>query len=305
MMDKIKIEGEDSSCPLCGGPEHEIRYAFPEKKILVVQCSDCGIVFTLSSVAAIHVREDIYHEAYFEGCDRPGGRPSFEERESVFRLKWDQELFPKIERQLPEKGRLLDVGCAIGILADAASRRGWQAQGLEISPYAAEIARTRYGIPVTCSSLEAAEYPAGIFDAITLIHILEHVSDPVKAMRRILNWLRPGGLVAVEVPNIESRQSRGLGPLWPMLQPEEHLLHYSPRTLRAVLEKAGFEFVLEDKAGGTGFLDVMYSRGFRRLHRIILRNIKFLVGVRSLAQKTFRLTAGAQSILIIARKPGQ
>ena len=305
MTDKIKRGSEETSCPLCGGPEHEIRHAFPEKKILVVQCSGCGIVFTLSSVAAIPVREDIYHEAYFEGCDRPGGRPSFEERESVFRLKWDRELFPKIERLLPEKGRLLDVGCAIGILADAASRRGWQAQGLEISPYAAEIARTRYGIPVTCSSLEAAEYPAGIFDAITLIHILEHVSNPVKAMRRILNWLRPGGLVAVEVPNIESRQSRRLGPLWPMLQPEEHLVHYSPRTIRAILEKAGFTSVLEDEAGGTGLLDAMYAGGFRRLHGMILKNIRFLAGARSFVVKAYRLTSGSQTILILAQRPGR
>ena len=293
----------ERACPLCGGREHAVRFAIPEKRILLVQCPACGLVFTRPSAGAGAAPEEIYRRAYFEGGDRPGDAPSFEDRERILRLKWERELFPRIESRRPGKGRLLDVGCATGILADAAARRGWQAQGLEISAYAADLARTRFGIPVTCSGVETAEFPAGTFDAVTLIHTLEHVAEPVETLRRIFDWLRPGGLVAVEVPNIESRPSRRQGPRWPMLRPEEHLVHFSPRTIRAVLEKAGFVSIAAEEAGGTGLLDALHRRGFRRLRGLILRNLRFLSGAGSLVLKAFRLTAGAETILAIAQKP--
>jgi 2-polyprenyl-3-methyl-5-hydroxy-6-metoxy-1,4-benzoquinol methylase len=99
-------------------------------------------------------------------------------------------------------GRLLEVGCALGFMLEALGRfTGWAIQGLDVSPFAAWFARRRYGLSVTCSTLEEAGFPAGTFDVVVQKDVVEHVLSPREHLRETCRILRPGGTVFVNVPN--------------------------------------------------------------------------------------------------------
>jgi SAM-dependent methyltransferase len=156
-------------------------------------------------------------------------------------------------------GRLLDVGCATGDLLLAACERGWEAVGVEVSPYAAAVARRR-GLQVLVGTLASAPLPAASFDAVTLLDVVEHLEDPLAALRAIHRALRPGGLVVVETPNWGSIYRVLLRGRWAAFQPRLHLLYFDEPSLRRALEASGFQTV----RAGTEIVSLLSPEAARR-----------------------------------------
>ena len=138
-------------------------------------------------------------------------------------------------------GRVLDVGCGRGFLLDAFRRRGWTVEGTEISEASSAHAREVLGIPVHVGSLESLDLPAESFDAVTLWHVLEHVTDPGVLLGEIHRILRPGGVLLVSVPNFGSPEARASGAGWFHLDVPRHLVHFTPESLESSLRDAGIE----------------------------------------------------------------
>ena len=157
-----------------------------------------------------------------------------------------RRLLARVERWRAP-GRLLDVGCGHGLLADEARRRGWRASGLEVAADAARHARDVLGLDVREQPVEALD-PArdGPFDAIVLADVVEHLDDPVATVRSCAALLAVGGVLCVVTPDPASRTARLAGARWWALLPGHTFL--LPRaTLRALLAGEGLEPV--DDAG--------------------------------------------------------
>ncbi len=136
-------------------------------------------------------------------------------------------------------GRLLDVGCGPGLLLDEARRRGFDAEGLELSDSAAAYARAHLGLTIHQTPLEEFEPEGRRFDVVVLADVLEHLSDPVAALRRCREVLRPGGVLCVITPDPSSAAARVAGARWWGLLPAHTFL--IPRaTLRRIVEAEGF-----------------------------------------------------------------
>jgi SAM-dependent methyltransferase len=137
--------------------------------------------------------------------------------------------------------RLLDVGCGNGSLLQALSEANYDVHGLE--PYQDALT----GVPealrsrIRCESFEAASYPEASFDVIMLWHVLEHLARPVETLQSIRKFLKSDGALLLEVPNFASREARWLGPHWYNLDAPYHFWHFTPQTLQAVIEQAGFQ----------------------------------------------------------------
>jgi SAM-dependent methyltransferase len=148
-----------------------------------------------------------------------------------------------VHRAAGAPGRILDIGCATGIFLDGMRRMGWQAQGIELSPTAAEYARGHFGLDVLTGRLEDSDFPAASFDAITLWDVLEHVYEPRRTLAELARLLRPGGVLVMSLPNPDSLEARLIGPHWHGWDLPRHLNLFRPAQLRAAL--AGYGMPVE------------------------------------------------------------
>jgi 2-polyprenyl-3-methyl-5-hydroxy-6-metoxy-1,4-benzoquinol methylase len=244
-------------CPLCGGDAPRPALRMEELSLRsrsricwsAVRCLVCGLVYVSPRERAGPV-SDYEGEAY--GFARShladlcvDGRPH------------PARVLDELEGVPP--GRLLDVGCATGEFLLAARERGWEAVGVEVSPYAAAAARRR-GLQVHSGTLADVPSPATTFDVVTLLDVVEHLEDPLGALRAIHRLLRPGGLVVVETPNWRSIYRVLLRGRWAAFQPRFHLMFFEERTLRRALETSGFRTL----RAGTEIVSLLSPEAARR-----------------------------------------
>ncbi|MGE5284254.1 MAG: class I SAM-dependent methyltransferase, partial [Actinomycetota bacterium] len=96
--------------------------------------------------------------------------------------------------------RLLDVGCGFGGFVALMRDRGWDAEGVDPSPVTVAAASAK-GIPVRLGTLGEFSRPGAAYRAITMFYVLEHLFDPMSALRRVFALLEPGGVLLVRVPD--------------------------------------------------------------------------------------------------------
>jgi SAM-dependent methyltransferase len=155
----------------------------------------------------------------------------------------------------PPHGELLDVGCGNGSYLDVMRALGWKVRGLEPDPIAAQIARDR-GFEVIEQSIEEASIPDSSFDVVTMNHVIEHVSDPVRVLSLTRRMLKDAGQLTIVTPNVDSWGHRRFGDAWFHLDPPRHLHLFSLRNLMTSVERAGLRTVA---FGTTGSGHLVYD----------------------------------------------
>lgn len=235
---------EEVPCNLCGCNEYRVKirpwvHDFDPEQILsasggvrgtqqIVICQRCGLEY-----ANPRLRSDRVVAAYSRAVDElyaeagPG-------RMATFRR--GLEL---VEKFCPERGRLLDVGCACGFFLRVAQDAGWEAEGVEPSAWSAEYGRSKLGVSITPGTLREVRFSEESFDVVTMWDVLEHMPDPTAELREVYRVLKPGGLLVVNYPNAGSLLARLAGRAW-WFYLSVHLYYLTPHTLARLLEKAGF-----------------------------------------------------------------
>jgi len=174
--------------------------------------------------------------------------------------------------QYKQSGALLDLGCSSGSFLQSLRSESWELSGIEMSADSARIAEAGAGAKVFVGEILQASFPPESFDVITCFDVLEHLYEPRKIMARVAEWLKPGGIFYVLVPNVDSAEARVFGSYWHGLELPRHLFHYSPASLKFLVESAGFtELSVETRrnpAVGTSLRyvwdDVFHAVGIQR-----------------------------------------
>ncbi|GLI39398.1 methyltransferase domain-containing protein [Geobacter hydrogenophilus] len=145
---------------------------------------------------------------------------------------------------LPAKprGRLLEIGCGNGQMLNFMGALGWEIEGIDFDPAAVENARHK-GLRVALGSLEEQRYRDREFDAIIMSHVIEHVADPKCLLVECHRILKPGGVLSMVTPNMESMGSRIYKRSWLHLDPPRHLALFNCRALQALAHSAGFSSI--------------------------------------------------------------
>ncbi|MBN1341117.1 MAG: class I SAM-dependent methyltransferase [Phycisphaerae bacterium] len=155
-------------------------------------------------------------------------------------LYWFQQR--QLDRITPfGRRRLLEIGCGNGMFLLAARRAGWEAEGLEASPKAAELARKISECPVLVATACGLPGEGPTYEVVSGFEVLEHVYDPLADLRAVIKRLVPGGMLTLSVPN--DRSPRVRKPPDPEGRPPYHINFYQPQTLATVLADLGLELV--------------------------------------------------------------
>jgi SAM-dependent methyltransferase len=164
--------------------------------------------------------------------------------------------------------RLLDVGCGNGWYLQDMARRGWDVVGYEFDPAYAETLSRAIGAPVIAGEPALDAHPAA-FDLVTLNFAFEHLDRPRPFLARVARCLKPGGMIYLSVPNIESREAQLFKDRWFHLDPPRHVSFFTKALLRDVLEELGFAAVeTKDLAVPTGFAGSLAYRLWDRFEPI-------------------------------------
>ena len=152
---------------------------------------------------------------------------------SIFRF--DTKLLP-----LLPPGRMLEIGCASGAFLHKMAGSGWQVEGLEFSAKPAASVR-HLGYSVHAGRLESAPDPSLAYDLVVGWMVLEHLHDPLLALKKLHRWVKPGGRLVISVPNAAAFEFSMFKDAWYALQLPTHLYHYTPQTLGRLLASAGWQ----------------------------------------------------------------
>jgi SAM-dependent methyltransferase len=147
-------------------------------------------------------------------------------------------------RRLPpvRPGRMLELGCASGGYLREAALLGWDVEGIEFSESAAANARAA-GLRVQVCTVEQAKAPSAPYDLVVAWMVLEHLHEPVAALRRLRDWTAADGYFVCSVPDAAAWERRLFGDAWYALQLPTHLHHFTPATIRRLMRAAGWVVV--------------------------------------------------------------
>src|SRR5215510_13439391 len=149
-----------------------------------------------------------------------------------------------VERYVSAPGRILDIGCASGLFLRCAQDANWDIAGIEPSEVlytkACEVLGPK--AEIQCATLQLSYLPYLSFDVVTLWDVLEHVPNPVDFLRLAGCFLKPGGYLFANVPDLDSIQARLLGRKWPLFL-AEHLNYFNSESLQMCGTKAGLQWV--------------------------------------------------------------
>jgi SAM-dependent methyltransferase len=184
--------------------------------------------------------------------------PLYQE-EARGRSKNFERILTKLDKIHPERGLLIDVGAATGILMDISCKRGWNVEGIEPSAWAVQIAREKYDLEIYEGVFETAPLKPEHYTVVSMVDFLEHIPHPFDAIAIAKNILVPGGTLCLVTPDINSLAARIMGKKWWHYRPG-HLGYFSETSIRSLMQRAGLRIIKMRKYSWTFSLHYLLSR---------------------------------------------
>ena len=247
-MSTTATPSTEMRCPICGQAPRPTHMRAPDRlatrdgPFTVMECASCHYGMTvpqLSEEALTRYYTSEYYEDFYENSGERDGplhrlRGWFRRWSSARHYRRPPYLLSGIT-----PGRMLDVGCGSGKLLEHFAKRGWETYGIDPSSSATTAAAQR-GAQVHQGTLLDQPWEPGSFQLITFQDALEHIPQPIDALRHAHALLTSGGLLLIQVPNWSHWQRRFLfRSCWFPLDLPRHQQHFSVRALQRVAESCG------------------------------------------------------------------
>ena len=222
-------------CDLCGGKD--IKFLF-EKQFFgrlwnIYECSNCDVAFVDPEQLNEINLDNLYNSYYSEKSDELDL-----ENPNKGAQYWIEQS-KRINKFFPCGGRILDIGCNAGHFLFFLEGN-WEKYGVELSEYAANIARKK-NMQIFNGELKDAKYPSNYFDVITAFALIEHIRKPAELLREIKRILKINGGCLIMTVDRKSLKARFKKEGWHMYRPPFHLYLFSHNSLDNLMQNRGFE----------------------------------------------------------------
>ncbi|MDD4996228.1 MAG: class I SAM-dependent methyltransferase [Patescibacteria group bacterium] len=236
-MSSILLSKNFPTC-VCGAKDYDLVLDFKkgEESYQILKCRQCDLFRTWP--VPLKQEPDFYQKQddYLKREDQLALRTSFA-RATLLRLKKHKQ-----------SGRLLDVGCNLGIFVKEAGRFGFDAHGIDPCHKAIERGKKIFHLNecLKTGDLTTINFPEVSFDVVTLIHCLEHISNLNSVLEKVYFILKKDGIILVELPNFNSFWRKLLGRNWYGFAFKQHYWQFDPTSLKKLLENHHFTTLLVD-----------------------------------------------------------
>lgn len=230
-------------CYYCGAQQATPLYSTTDifdDSYELCACQKCEAIYLNP-----HPSDEKLLQAYDDHYYGIGGKkfdPGTEKILNYFRYRRARIL----KKALGNTGSVLDIGCGSGYFLEELGRMGdYDLFGVEMPGRAADRAKTLASVTLKEGELEAGDFPAESFDAITLFQVFEHLHSPQETLAACSRLLKPGGLLMMSFPNIDSWQASRYKGDWYHLDPPRNLFFFRPSRFRQIMQERGFSILHE------------------------------------------------------------
>lgn len=231
-------------CPVCKSENKETWCEIEAREnARLIECGECGAVYLNRIMDEEEIRA-AYGPDYYLSDDKP------DDAQKVRRFGGPIEFVLRsfrgrragfVNRVIPP-GPILDVGCGRGLmLALLKKRHSRSVAGIQLSTEIAARIRAEHQIEIHEKPLPEAGLPEAHFSGVTLWHVLEHVGDPIETLSTAHRILTPEGRLVLEIPNLDNPLTDSRPERWFEIDFPNHCMLYTPKSLRALLDRTGFE----------------------------------------------------------------
>lgn len=232
-----------ANCVYCKSDNYKIKYTITDifqDNYDLVECENCKTSFLNPFPTSVQLERAYSDDYYGEGDEK--FNPRVEKVVDFFR----QQNAKKMASVFGNKGAILDVGCGNGsFLVNLSNHGNFELFGVELPGKSADRAIATQKIKIHLGELKSGLYPEHKFDAISFIHVFEHLANPKEILEIVSEIIKPGGLLLIEFPNIDSFQAGFFKQNWFHLDPPRHLNFFKPKPFVAELKKFGFNCIHE------------------------------------------------------------
>ncbi len=285
---------DDDACALCGGAQRQ-RYDLDSHRLLY--CARCRLGQLSPLPTEDELRALYASPRYFGGGGDAVGYADYAADEAQHARSFRARL-----RALLRHGPitdLLEIGCGPGLFLLEARRLGVpNVVGVDPNPWAVEHAHAR-GVEAYVGSVDTID-ASRRFDAVAMLDVLEHVVAPLPFLAAARARLRPGGRLLIMTPDIRSLLARLSGRRWVSLKVPEHVRYYSRRSVRTLLDRAGFD-VLAVRAAGQYVTVAFFLSRLERLVPAPARALRTIARALALDGRVVFLTNGSIDVIARAR----
>ncbi len=254
-----------TECPICKSKSFQKfitckDYTVSHKNFTIVSCNDCNFKFT-NPIPNVEDLGNYYKsEDYISHSNTKKGLIS-----QLYHVVRNYTLGQKLNliSSYVSRGTILDYGCGTGMFLNACQNAGWETYGMEpdlgARKVASEMQLTTFG--------DKRELLLGLgskkLNAITLWHVLEHVTDLPETLTLFKERLDKNGVLIIAVPNYKSHDAKHYGEHWAAYDVPRHLYHFEKETIEKLLGAYGFSLIETKPMKFDSFYVSMLSEKYR------------------------------------------
>ena len=200
-----------------------------------VKCNECGLIYASPRNSKAAQKQVLNNDGEYWVAQSKLGKGA-----PVLSTQKNETRKVNFVKEWIKKGRLLDVGSAYGGFLTCAKERGFDVTGVEIAEPFGFKAKDQ-GLNILLGDILEVDLTGKAYDVVTLWDTIEHLSQPLETLKKLHKHMNNGALLFIFTPNAEGTSAFLFGNNWWVFQPEFHLVMFSQKTLRRMVEKAGFK----------------------------------------------------------------